>query len=103
MSLEQVRKELLISVGSYSAGFYQRPPFVAGESRVNYSAPIFDGAELRNIVECALSGHIAGGEWTTEFESKMRAFFGSRDFIFVNSGSSANLLMLAVLCSENLG
>lgn len=103
MALDKIRLDLFTSIGSWSAGFYERQPFVPGESKVNYSKEIFDGAELRNLLDCALSGHIAGGKWTVEFESKMRAFFGARDFVFVNSGSSANLLMIATLCSREVG
>jgi dTDP-4-amino-4,6-dideoxygalactose transaminase len=32
----------------------------------------------------------------------MQSFFGARDFALVNSGSSANLLMVATLCSAEL-
>ena len=77
-------------------------PFIPGETFVNYSVPIFDGAEMNNLRKVAESGHITAGPWTEQFESRMTQFFGSRGFILVNSGSSANLLMIATLCSPNL-
>lgn len=77
-------------------------PFVAGETFVNYSVPIFDGQEMANLQDVMQTQHITAGRWTEEFERKMMQFFGARDFILVNSGSSANLLMVATLCSPNV-
>src|SRR3990167_7776582 len=102
MTLDEIRSEIITAVGSYADGFWQRPEFIPGESRVNYSAQIFDQREIVNLVDCALSGKITAGKWTEEFERKMRVFFGSRDFILVNSGSAANLLMVATLCSKEV-
>lgn len=102
MTLDEIRSEIITAVGSYAYGFWRRPDFVPGETRVNYSAQIFDQREIVNLVDCALSGKITAGRWTEEFERRMRAFFGSRDFVLVNSGSSANLLMLAALCSPGV-
>src|SRR5262249_26719327 len=42
------------------------------------------------------------GPYGERFERRMQDFFGSRDFVLVNSGSSANLLMVATLCSREL-
>ena len=102
MTLDKIRSEIIAAVGSYASDFWRRPDFIPGETPVNYSAQIFDQGEIVNLVDCALSGKITAGRWTEEFERKMRAFFCSRDFILVNSGSSANLLMLAALCSPNV-
>ena len=77
-------------------------PFVPGETRIGYSRHIFGRAERLNLAEVLADGWLTAGKWTQEFERKMRAFFGSRDFLLVNSGSSANLLMMATLCSPNV-
>ncbi|MCH2047855.1 MAG: lipopolysaccharide biosynthesis protein RfbH [Trichodesmium sp. ALOHA_ZT_67] len=45
---------------------------------------------------------MTAGPYGNKFESKMRDFFSSRDFLLVNSGSSANLLMVSTICSPEL-
>ena len=77
-------------------------PFTPGETFINYSVPIYDGQEEANLIEVAKSGHLAGGPWTERWERRMVEFFGARDALLVNSGSSANLLMLAALCNDSI-
>jgi CDP-6-deoxy-D-xylo-4-hexulose-3-dehydrase len=73
-----------------------------GLDRLTYSTEVFDGAEAVNAVECILSGHLAAGKWTEEFERKVLALFEARQVVLVNSGSSANLLMVASVCSPTV-
>jgi CDP-6-deoxy-D-xylo-4-hexulose-3-dehydrase len=54
--------------------------------------------EIKAVEECLRSGWLAGfGPRSIEFEEKVAAFFGKKYGVFVNSGSSACLLALAVL------
>ncbi|MEB3195673.1 MAG: lipopolysaccharide biosynthesis protein RfbH, partial [Candidatus Sericytochromatia bacterium] len=52
------------------------------------------------LVDASLDYWLTAGPYTARFEQTMQAFFGARDFAFVNSGSSANLLMVSALCAE---
>ncbi len=74
-----------------------RPPFVPGQSKIHYSQHIFDENETANLVEVALDQWLTAGKWTEKFEGLMQKYFGCRDFMLVNSGSSANLLMIATI------
>lgn len=76
--------------------------FIPGETRLGYSRHIFGRAERFNLAEVLVDGWLTAGKWTQEFEAEMQKFFGSRDFVFVNSGSAANLLMLSSLCANTL-
>lgn len=76
--------------------------FIPGQTRITYSRHIFGRAERLNLAEVLVDGWLTAGKWTHEFEARMRAFFGSRDFVFVNSGSAANLLMVSSLCANTL-
>jgi len=58
---------------------------------------VFDAEETANLINVALDQWLTAGKWTEQFESKMQEFFGCREFLFVSSGSSANLLMLTAL------
>ena len=80
----------------------KQPPFEPGKTRINYSTYIFDQEEVCNLVEVALDYWLTAGKHTLEFERVMRAFFKTRDFVLVNSGSAANLLMVATLMAEEL-
>ena len=51
----------------------------------------------------AASGRWAAGSKTAEFERQFAAWWGIRECVLVNSGSSANLLALSALTSPSLG
>jgi len=54
--------------------------------------------EIDAVVECLEDGWLAGfGKRSIDFEEKVAAYFGKKYGLFVNSGSSANLLGLASL------
>src|SRR5439155_1342254 len=55
--------------------------------------------ELTNLVESALDFWLTAGPYGQSFEKEMRKFFGAADFLLVNSGSSANLVMVSALTS----
>lgn len=96
------RGAILSAVSDYAVGLYAPVVFEPGVTPVHYSKEIFDHNELTNLVDAALSGHLTAGKWTQEFERSIVRFFGARAAILVNSGSSANLLMIATICSPNL-
>ena len=99
--LNDLRDEIRVRVFEYGKQMYAPEPFKPGD-RIAYSTEIFTGAEIANLVDVALSGKFTPAKWTMEFETKMAQYFGARGFVFVNSGSSANLLMVATLMSEAL-
>ncbi len=58
----------------------------------------YGDAEIQAVVECLNKGWLAGnGKYSCEFETKMADIFQKKYALFVNSGSSANLLALACL------
>ena len=98
----QLRSRILDLVREYHATAHPHRPFVPGESRVNYSGRVYDEREMVNLVSAALDFWLTLGPYGDQLESRMQAFFGARDFVLVNSGSSANLLMVATICSPEL-
>ena len=66
------------------------------------SGKVFDSAELENIIEAALEGWWTEGRWTLIFEERLKKFLGIRFVHSCNSGSSANLIAIAALCSPRL-
>jgi CDP-6-deoxy-D-xylo-4-hexulose-3-dehydrase len=97
---EDVRAQILELTREYVDLVHAPKAFVPGESRVNYAGRVFDAAEVRNLVASSLDFWLTAGPCAARFEEAMRGFFGSRSFILVNSGSSANLLMVSALCAQ---
>lgn len=53
--------------------------------------------DVKEIVRVLESGNLTMGREVREFESQMASYLGAKHFIMVNSGSSANLLMIEAL------
>ena len=59
--------------------------------------------DISNIIEAGLDGWFTSGRFTNQFESKIAKFLDlKRNALFVNSGSSANLVALTALCQVNM-
>lgn len=72
-------------------------------SWIKYSGPYYDSNEYTAAVETLLKGWFILGEKGREFEKTFAPKLGKEDGVFVNSGSSANLLMVSVLKSLRWG
>ena len=77
----------------------QEADFVPGTSRIQYAGRIYDDKEMINLVDSALDFWLTAGRYAREFEKKMCTFFKAKKFYLVNSGSSANLIMVSALRS----
>jgi len=63
-----------------------------------YSGPFWDNKEVVAIIETLLSGKwLVSGEKVNKFERQFSKRFGHIASVMVNSGSSANLVMIAAL------
>ena len=102
MEAENLKVQILELVKKYYQTAHQKSGFEPGKSRINYSGRVYDDQELVNLVDSSLDFWLTAGPYGNKFESKMRDFFSSRDFLLVNSGSSANLLMVSTICSPEL-
>lgn len=75
--------------------------FLFGQKKVWYAPNKFEAygqEEIDAVVNCLKQGWLAGfGPITQEFEKQVAYRFGKKYGVFVNSGSSANLLALAIL------
>lgn len=72
--------------------------FQKGKTPVLYSGQYWSSDELVGAIESLLAGHwISAGEKVKEFESRFTDVISDKYGIMVNSGSSANLVMLASL------
>lgn len=77
--------------------------FIAGETVVPVSGKVLDADDYVALVESSLDGWLTAGRFHEEFERNLARYVGVRNALFVNSGSSANLVALAGLTSPKLG
>jgi dTDP-4-dehydrorhamnose reductase len=99
---ERLKQEILDKVRQYHGLAHQAPPFVPFKSRVQYAGRVFGDSEMVNLVDSALDFWLTLGPWGDLFEQKMKRLFGARDFVLVNSGSTANLASMMTLASPQL-
>lgn len=69
-----------------------------GKSNIYYSGPYWDEREVAAAITTLLSGKwLPSGEEVNKFERQFSKQFGFGHSVMVNSGSSANLVMIAAL------
>jgi CDP-6-deoxy-D-xylo-4-hexulose-3-dehydrase len=90
-------------VRDYHEAAFPPTPFVPGDSPVPTSGRVFDADDLRHLVDASLDFWLTTGRFADQFERALARQFGARHALFVNSGSSANLLAIASLTSPKLG
>jgi len=94
---EDLRRQILDLVGEYCAEAFPAKDFVAGESSVPISGKVFDQAEMRLLVDSSLDFWLTTGRFAEQFEKEFARWFGIRECVLVNSGSSANLVAVSAL------
>ena len=78
-------------------------PFIRGQTLVPVSGKVLTADDYVALVESSLDGWLTAGRFHDSFERALAKYVGVRNAIFVNSGSSANLVALSGLTSPKLG
>lgn len=77
---------------------YNNKKFIPGKTPVYYSGPFWDDLEIASAINSLLNGKwIVSGENVHKFEKKFSKMFNVKFSHMVNSGSSANLILIAGL------
>jgi len=100
---QAIRAAILEKTASYFQAAYEERAFRSGEDNVPVSGRHFDERELVYLVDSALDFWLTAGRFAERFEREFARWFGIRECVLVNSGSSANLLALTALSSPSLG
>ena len=101
--LKDIHNEIMSLTEKYATLKSSKPYFVAGETQIPVSGKLIDSQDFKALVDSSLDGWLTAGRFTAEFERELAKFVGTRSCLFVNSGSSANLLALSGLTSNKLG
>jgi CDP-6-deoxy-D-xylo-4-hexulose-3-dehydrase len=93
-------------IAEYSAGNKKIFPYLANRKKkfnadtdsVYYSGPYWNELEVQAAIESLMSGFwLSSGEKVDKFERRFSKLFDFKESLMVNSGSSANLVMIASL------
>jgi CDP-6-deoxy-D-xylo-4-hexulose-3-dehydrase len=86
-------------VGNHVAPYiYNAKSFEAGKTPIYYSGPYWDNKEIEAAIDTFLNGKwITAGERVYKFENLFSKRFNVKHSHMVNSGSSANLVLIASL------
>ncbi len=101
--MDAKKQAILDLVAEYVKEKKANKTWTAGKDWVQYSGPWFDEREFVNGVGTLLDEWFILGEKGREFELKFAPYLGKKDGILVNSGSSANLLMVSLLTTKRGG
>jgi CDP-6-deoxy-D-xylo-4-hexulose-3-dehydrase len=93
------RIKILKSVKEY-CDLYHKP---YETEHIHYAKKLYDCEEMVNLVDSSLDFWLTAGRYTDRFEKELAKFLGIKKCLFVNSGSSANLLAFMTLTSPLLG
>ena len=77
--------------------------FIPGKTKVHYGGRVYDDEEMTALVDSCIDMWLTLGPYGREFEDSFAKTIGSRSSMLINSGSSANLVATAALCSPQLG
>jgi len=97
----RMRTAVFDEVRRYFDTFHAKKAFVPGVSKVHYAGRVYDADELINAVDAVLDFNLTAGRYSEKLEAEFKTHFGCSRFLLVNSGSSANLLMVATLAAAS--
>ncbi|MBY0442931.1 MAG: lipopolysaccharide biosynthesis protein RfbH [Mycobacteriaceae bacterium] len=97
------RADILAAVRRYADRKLAAAEFIPGTTPVPVSGKVLDAQDYAALVDASLDGWLTAGRFHPRFERALARYVGARGAVFVNSGSSANLLALTALTSTKLG
>jgi len=97
-NIETILSDLNEFIKNNKPKYLYNESFIAGESQVLYSGPYWDENEIMAAITTFITGKwVVAGENVHKFESRFAKMFGVKYAQMVNSGSSANLVLIAAL------
>ena len=97
------RDSILKQVMHFAENSLAAVEFLPGISTVPVSGKVLDPSDIAALVDASLDGWLTAGRFHEDFERALAKYVGARSALFVNSGSSANLVALSALTSPKLG
>ncbi len=76
--------------------------FIPGKTKIHYAGRVFDEREMVAMTDSMLDFTLTLGRYGKKFEEMLKQIYGVDYCMLVNSGSSANLLAISALMSDEL-
>lgn len=102
-STQQLRNEIVELTKQYYHSKWKEKEFKPGIDYIPVSGKVFDEKELAFLIDSSLDFWLTAGRYAGQFEKSFAKYMNSRYAVLTNSGSSANLLALTALTSDQLG
>jgi CDP-6-deoxy-D-xylo-4-hexulose-3-dehydrase len=99
---DSLKREIFEKIEAFYRLEHEGQPFIPGQTKVHYAGRVYDQREMMAMVDAVLEFWLTMGRYAEEFEEELGKFLGVSEVVFVNSGSSANLLAISTLCSKEL-
>ncbi|BDC50923.1 lipopolysaccharide biosynthesis protein RfbH [Bryobacterales bacterium F-183] len=99
---DKVRDEIRELVAEYHRLAFPAKGFEPGVTQAPFGGRVFDADEVQHLVDASLDFWLTTGRFARQFERDFARWFGLRNSLLVNSGSSANLVALTALTSPKL-
>ena len=100
---EKIKEKILRMVSEFYRAGKNKDIFIPGKTKINCAGRVYNEKEIISLVDASLEFWLTSGRFTKKFESGLCNFLGIKNAMFVNSGSSANLLAVTALTSQELG
>ncbi len=101
--VKKLRKQIIQLVSEYYKLAHNQNKFILNQSIIPVSGKVFSEIDLQMLVSSSLDFWLTSGRFNDEFEKQLAEFLNVNFVLTTNSGSSANLLALTALTSEQLG
>jgi CDP-6-deoxy-D-xylo-4-hexulose-3-dehydrase len=96
--IDRILSELTEHLKENKPKYLYNKSFIPGKSQVLYSGPYWDEEEIMAAIKTFITGKwVVAGENVRKFEDAFCELFGVKYAHMVNSGSSANLVLIAAL------
>ncbi|MBC8249380.1 MAG: lipopolysaccharide biosynthesis protein RfbH [Anaerolineales bacterium] len=99
---DSLKREIFEKIAEFYSLEHGEQPFILGQTKIHYAGRVYDEREMMAMVDAVLEFWLTMGRYAETFEEELGKFLGVSEVVFVNSGSSANLLAVATLCSKEL-
>tara|TARA_B100001250_G_scaffold410385_1_gene436734 strand:- start:3947 stop:5245 length:1299 start_codon:yes stop_codon:yes gene_type:complete len=97
MKDDNLSKEIIELTNKYFDSNYKEKEFIPHISQVPVSGRVLDKEDLEYLIKSSLDMWLTSGDFTELFEKNLSKETEIRHCLFVNSGSSANLLAVTAL------
>ncbi len=97
-----LRKSILELTRRFHAASQKQHAYRNGE-RINYAGRVYGEEELAALVDSSLDFWLTAGRYAHQFEHGLAEYVGTKHALFVNSGSSANLVAASAITSPLFG